>query len=93
MTVFWDVATCSLVEIDRRFGRAYYLHYQGDRCAYCLHRHGVDGGKSCSETLVNLHEITPSKTPQDICLHTHCHKNLKSQDSMLFIYLESKHAI
>jgi hypothetical protein len=25
MTVFWDIAPCSLVEIDRRFGDAYYL--------------------------------------------------------------------
>jgi hypothetical protein len=26
MTVFWDVAPCSMVEIDRRFGGAYCLH-------------------------------------------------------------------
>jgi hypothetical protein len=29
MAVFWDIAPCSLVDIDRRFGGAYYLHYQG----------------------------------------------------------------
>jgi hypothetical protein len=29
MTVFWNVAPCSLVEIDRRFRGAYYLHHQG----------------------------------------------------------------
>jgi hypothetical protein len=29
MTVFWDVAKCSLVEIDRRFRGAYYLSHQG----------------------------------------------------------------
>jgi hypothetical protein len=28
--VFWDVAPCSHVEVDRRFKGAYYLHYQGD---------------------------------------------------------------
>jgi hypothetical protein len=28
MTVFWDVAPCSLVEVYRRL-----------RCAYCLHHH------------------------------------------------------
>jgi hypothetical protein len=27
MTVFWDVAQCSLVETDRRFGGAYCLHH------------------------------------------------------------------
>jgi hypothetical protein len=31
MTVFWDVAPCSLVEIDRRFTGAYCLHHQGDK--------------------------------------------------------------
>jgi hypothetical protein len=29
MAVFWDVAPCSLVDIDRRFRAAYYLHHQG----------------------------------------------------------------
>jgi hypothetical protein len=30
MTVFWNVAPCSLVEIDRRFRDSYCLHHQGD---------------------------------------------------------------
>jgi hypothetical protein len=29
MTVFWNVAPCSLVEIGSRFKGAYCLHYQG----------------------------------------------------------------
>jgi hypothetical protein len=29
MTVFWNVAQCSLVEIDRRFRGDYCLHHQG----------------------------------------------------------------
>jgi hypothetical protein len=28
--VLWDVAQCSHVEVDRRFGGAYCLHHQGD---------------------------------------------------------------
>jgi hypothetical protein len=28
--VFWDVALCSYVEVDRRFRVAYCLHYYGD---------------------------------------------------------------
>jgi hypothetical protein len=31
MTVFWDVAPCSLLKTDRRFGGAYSLHHQGDK--------------------------------------------------------------
>jgi hypothetical protein len=30
MTVFWDVAPCSLVEIDRCFRDAYCFYHQGD---------------------------------------------------------------
>jgi hypothetical protein len=29
MTAFWDIAPCSLVEVDRRFRGANYLHHQG----------------------------------------------------------------
>jgi hypothetical protein len=31
ITVFWDVAPYSLVEVYRRFKGAYCLHHQGDR--------------------------------------------------------------
>jgi hypothetical protein len=31
MTVFCDVAPCSLVETDRRFRDSYCLHHQGGR--------------------------------------------------------------
>jgi hypothetical protein len=30
MTAFWDIAPCSLVEVDRHFRGAYCLHHQGD---------------------------------------------------------------
>jgi len=29
-TAFWDVAPCSLVEVERRFKSAYWLHHQSD---------------------------------------------------------------
>jgi hypothetical protein len=29
MKAFWDIVTCCLVEVDRRFGGAYCLHHQG----------------------------------------------------------------
>jgi hypothetical protein len=32
MTAFWDTAPCSLVEVDRRFRRAYCLEHQVDEC-------------------------------------------------------------
>jgi hypothetical protein len=31
MTVFWDVTSCSVTEIYRRFRAAYCLHHHGER--------------------------------------------------------------
>jgi hypothetical protein len=30
MTAFWDIAACSLIEVDQRFRDAYCLRHQGD---------------------------------------------------------------
>jgi hypothetical protein len=30
MTAFWNMAPCSVVEVDRRFAVAHCLHYLGD---------------------------------------------------------------
>lgn len=35
MTVFWDVALCSLVEVDQTFRGAYCLRQQGDKVHAC----------------------------------------------------------
>jgi hypothetical protein len=29
MTVFWDIASCGVIEVDRRFRGVYCLHHQG----------------------------------------------------------------
>jgi hypothetical protein len=47
MTVYWDTAPCSLVEVDRRFRGVYCLHYQGDNTKSCnigLPLHFPDAG-------------------------------------------------
>jgi hypothetical protein len=36
MTIIWDIVTCSLVEIDRRFRGAYCLHHRGVACLKVL---------------------------------------------------------
>jgi hypothetical protein len=41
MTVFWDVATCSLVEIGRRFRVTYRPHDGGSRGGVGSPGHGV----------------------------------------------------
>jgi hypothetical protein len=41
--VFWDVASWSLVEIDRRFRGAYSLHHQGEDSNIILRRRVYKG--------------------------------------------------
>jgi hypothetical protein len=54
MMIFWDMAPCSLVELDQRFRGAYCLHYQGD-----------DGGSTRpSETSVYFYETTLRHVPK-----------------------------
>jgi hypothetical protein len=30
MAAFWDIALCSLIDVDRHFGGAYCLHHHSD---------------------------------------------------------------
>jgi hypothetical protein len=50
MAVFWDVPPCSLVDIDRRSSGAYYPD---------------DGGRSTSETSVNIYQTTWNNITED----------------------------
>jgi hypothetical protein len=38
---FWDVTLCSVMEVDRRFRGAYYLHHQGDVLRYYTALHST----------------------------------------------------
>jgi hypothetical protein len=60
--VFWDVAPCSHVEVDQRFGGAYCLHHQG----------------ILMMEAVNFNFTTWRYIPEDSTLHTRCCENLKS---------------
>jgi hypothetical protein len=64
MTVFWDVAPCSQVEIGRRF--------RGSYCLISLMMEAVN----TSETKVNFYETTRRNIPVDSHLHTRRRENL-----------------
>jgi hypothetical protein len=61
MAVVWHFASCSLVEIDRRF-----------RDAYCRHQiiTLTLGAVTTSGTLISLHQTTLRNIPHDGHLHT-----------------------
>jgi hypothetical protein len=71
MAVFWDVAPCNLVEIDRHFKVAYCLKHQR------YHPLMMDAVSS-SETSVRIYQITRRNIPEDSHLHTRRPVNLKS---------------
>jgi hypothetical protein len=62
MTVFWDVAPCSPVEVYRRF-RAFALMMKAART---------------SETSANFYQTTSRNIPEDSHLHIRRRENLKS---------------
>jgi hypothetical protein len=77
MTVFWDVAPCSLVEV-----------YECLRGAYCVHHQG-DEATSTTEKLVKFYQTAWCRIPEDSHLHAcHC-ENLKSHPSTLFFSVPS----
>jgi hypothetical protein len=55
-TVFWDTPPCSLVEVDRRFGGAYWLHRQDDVMMETV---------TAFETSGNFYETTLQSIPED----------------------------
>jgi hypothetical protein len=63
MTIFWDVAPCSLVEVYR------YL-----RGLIAL----IIKALSASETTANLYQTTRLNIPEDSHLHTRRRENLRS---------------
>jgi 5-methylcytosine-specific restriction endonuclease McrA len=71
MTIFWDVAPRSLVEVDQSFRGAYCLYHQVD------HRHSDDGG---SKHLWNADELLPGKVqnPKSVIFKLARRKNLES---------------
>jgi hypothetical protein len=60
MAVFWNFASCSLVDIERRFRGAYCLHQQGDLMMEAV---------NSSETSANVYQTTRRKMTEDSHLH------------------------
>jgi hypothetical protein len=67
MTAFWDVAPCSILELDRRF-----------RCAYCLYHQG-DRRESTSDTSANFYETTRRNIPEDSHLQVEIYRFSQEQ--------------
>jgi hypothetical protein len=76
MTVFWDVALCSLVEVDGRFRSAYFLRDQSSSVTMTAL---IMEAVNTYETSVNLYESTRRNIPEgyhlldlDHCRYTIC---------------------
>jgi hypothetical protein len=66
MKAFSNTAPCSMVEVDRRFRGAYYLH-----------RRPNDGAVRTIETSVNFYKTTRRSIPEGCHLYTYGRENLK----------------
>jgi hypothetical protein len=74
MRAFWDIVSCSLVGVDRRFRRAYHLHQPEDVGMWTV---------STSETSVYSNKTTRHYMPEGSHLHTRRRKNAKISRQVL----------
>jgi hypothetical protein len=77
VTVFLDVAPCSLIEIHKYFRGVYCLHGLGDELIP-LKMKAVD----ISKASVSFYETTRRNIPEDNHLHTRRRENLKSRNTI-----------
>jgi hypothetical protein len=77
MTIFWDIAPCSLVETDRRFRGAYCLHYQNDEMMEAVRT---------SQKTINFYQTTRRNIPEDSHIHTRRRENLKFHQDFIIYY-------
>jgi hypothetical protein len=70
---FWVVAPCSLVDVNRRFRDACYLHHYGDDLLITLMMEAA----STSEMSVNIYQTAWLHNPEVSHLHTRRRDNLK----------------
>jgi hypothetical protein len=83
ITVFWDVAPCSLVEVRWCFRGDYYLHHHGDDD---LMMEAI----STSETSADFYQTTRHNIPDDSNLYSSRRENLKSHQNQLFWIFSNK---
>jgi hypothetical protein len=79
--VFWDLAPCSHVGVNRRFRGAHCLHHQAIIAVMMAAVH-------TSETSVNFKVTTRHYNPVDSKLHSRRLENLKSHSFFYFQHLE-----
>jgi hypothetical protein len=77
MRAFWDIAPCSLVEIDRSFRGVYCLYRQCDEVITAMMQ-----AVRASETSVYSNETTRRYVHEGSHLHTRRLENLKSHTNI-----------
>jgi hypothetical protein len=70
MTVLWNIAVCSLVEVDRRFRGVYCFHHHSSSWSWRQYKHLEH---------VNFYETAWCNIPEDCYLHIQCHENVKAK--------------
>jgi hypothetical protein len=79
MAVSWDIESCCLIAINRRFRGAYCLNHQVMNEVITQMMEAV----SSSETGINIYQTASCQTPEDCHFHTRHRDNLKSHNVVL----------
>jgi hypothetical protein len=81
MTALWDIASCSLDAVDRRFRGAYCFHHQSDEMGIVLMMEAL----RIYETSVYYNETTRREISEGYPLHTRRRENLISHKIRLVL--------
>jgi hypothetical protein len=83
-TIFWDIAPCNPLSVNRHFGGTYRLHLQGRTCRTYFFDLKMEAICS-SETLVDTQRTTRRYIPEDGSLYNHRSENVKFYTMKTFI--------
>jgi hypothetical protein len=79
-SVFWDMAPCSLLKFNLRFGGTCPIHLQGPKIYQIRNQHEAGSKQSC-----DFQQTTRCYIPESGYLHNHLCENLKTYKYKLFL--------
>jgi hypothetical protein len=86
MTVYWDVASCSLVEMFRRFRGCYCLHHQGSGSSP-LKRRSVPTNYTAKHSTIDISILATLRNLTSFLLHFRCLFSIKKEVCKLVIFV------
>jgi hypothetical protein len=66
--IFWEIAPCSPLNVNRRFKETYRPHLQSQKVSHTINQHEAGGKQSKPEFSADFHQTTRRYIPEEIIL-------------------------